>query len=56
VIIAYLIIYGRGVTIVGIVLWLGLVLLQMLPLYYLYVTSPLKKITIFGKKYLGVYE
>ena len=56
VIIAYLIIYGRGVTIVGIVSWLGLVLLQVLPLYYLYVTSPLKKITRFGKKYLGVYE
>ena len=56
VIIAYLIIYGRGVTIVGIVSWLGLVLLQVLPLYSLYVTSPLKKITRFGKKYLGVYE
>ena len=56
VIIAYLIIYGRGIIIVGIVSWLGLVLLQVLPLYYLYVTSPLKKITSFGKKYLGVYE
>ncbi len=55
VIIAYLIIYGRGVTIAGIGLWLGLVLLQVLPLYYLYVTSPLKKITRWFK-FLSEYE
>lgn len=53
---AYLIIYGSGVTIAGMGLLLGFVLLQVLPLYYLYVTSPLKKITRFVMKYLGVYE
>lgn len=55
VIFMYLLIYG-GLTIVGLGLLLVLVLLEVLPLYYLYVIIPLKKITRFIKKYLSVYE
>lgn len=52
VIFVYLLIYG-GITVVDICMLLGLVLLEVLPLYYLYVISPLKKITRFVEKYLS---
>lgn len=55
IIFAYLI-FRPGLTIVNLVLFLILVSLEVLPLYYLYVTSPLKKITNFLKKYMSIYE
>lgn len=51
---AFLILYDRF-SFNGILFLLGLIFCEFIPLYYLYVISPIKKIERFINKYLGGY-
>ncbi len=50
----FLLLFYSGITVKSILFFFGIVLFQVLLSYYLYVTGPLKQITRFVEKYLGV--
>ena len=47
---------GGGLTLAGLLFLLVYISVQVVFWRYIYVTSPLRTITRFVKKYLGVYE
>lgn len=55
-IIVGLVIWGGGLTLAGLLFLLVYISVQVVFWRYIYVTSPLRTITRFVKKYLGVYE